>query len=217
MKVKTSMGIGTKISIQLMALLAVVLVGMLAYIIVTTVKTSTEAEYMNIAALSDKNALLAQGILEQSLDKAVALADILKGYEGIEPKTRRETINNVMKSMVQADGSILGMWTCWEPNALDGMDASYAGTGQSDGAGRFIPYWVWVDGSVETMPLVDYDKPGLGDYYLLARNSGETSILEPYEYEINGKKVLLTSMAVPIKEGNGKVVGVAGVDITLEA
>ncbi|MEN3187820.1 MAG: methyl-accepting chemotaxis protein, partial [Atribacterota bacterium] len=47
------------------------------------------------------------------------------------------------------------------------------------------------------------------------RNSGNEVLLEPYEYEIAGKKVLMTTCSVPIKR-EGKVVGVAGVDMALE-
>jgi methyl-accepting chemotaxis protein len=63
---------------------------------------------------------------------------------------------------------------------------------------------------------LDYNTPGAGDYYLLAFKSGVEQIMEPYSYPIGGKEMMITSVVVPIKVG-GKVLGVAGVDITLDA
>ena len=217
MKRKKSMRIGVRIPLQLMVLLVIVLGGALVYITLATSDVTRKAEFNNVAALSEKNAMIAEDILERSLAKAEALAAVFEGFGGVEPEHRRDFFNAALKSTIAGDNSILGVWTCWEPNALDGMDAAFANTPQSDGTGRFIPYWVWVDGAVETTPLVDYDKPGAGDYYLLARDSGEPTVLEPYVYDIDGKSVLLTSLAVPIKAADGKILGVVGVDITLEA
>ncbi|UOY01285.1 methyl-accepting chemotaxis protein [Blastococcus sp. PRF04-17] len=39
--------------------------------------------------------------------------------------------------------------------------------------------------------------------------------LEPYEYEVAGKQLLITSLASPVRAADGRVIGVAGVDITL--
>jgi methyl-accepting chemotaxis protein len=62
--------------------------------------------------------------------------------------------------------------------------------------------------------LVDYDKPGAGDYYLLAQQSGKQQIIEPYTYEVDGKTVTMTSLVTPIVI-DGKVLGVTGVDLSL--
>lgn len=64
-------------------------------------------------------------------------------------------------------------------------------------------------------PLVDYTKPGAGDYYLLSLSSGEETILDPYSYSVAGKNLLMTSLVVPIKF-RGKVVGVVGIDMSLD-
>jgi methyl-accepting chemotaxis protein len=51
-----------------------------------------------------------------------------------------------------------------------------------------VPYWNRAAGKVAVEALVDYTKPGAGDYYLLAKNSGEETILEPYYYDIVAAK-----------------------------
>jgi methyl-accepting chemotaxis protein len=107
------------------------------------------------------------------------------------------------------------VWTCWAPNALDDLDRQYVNTKASDSSGRFISSWQRTDGKIVLAALMDYETNGAGDYYLLAKNSGQETILEPYIYEFSGQSVLLTSVAVPIKNTNGDVVGVTGIDLAL--
>jgi methyl-accepting chemotaxis protein len=106
------------------------------------------------------------------------------------------------------------VWACWEPNALDGLDALYANTEGTDATGRFTPYWVRTAGGVSLAALEDYEDVNTGSYYLIPRRTGEETIVEPYFYNVDGATTLITSLAVPIKE-NGRVIGVAGVDIAL--
>ncbi len=131
--------------------------------------------------------------------------------------TDRATVIAALHKLLADNPNILATWVAFEPNAFDGKDAEFVGKEGHDGTGRFVPYVARNDdgnGSSLTA-LGDYDKPGPGDYYLLARNSGEEQLLEPYWYPVNGKQVLMTSAAVPIKR-DGKVIGVAGVDMLLE-
>jgi methyl-accepting chemotaxis protein len=79
-----------------------------------------------------------------------------------------------------------------------------------------VPYWYRDGDAVKSTVLTSYTEPGAGDYYLIAHRSGKEKVLEPYAYEVGGKSVLMTTLAAPIVVG-GKTVGVAGVDLTLDA
>lgn len=127
----------------------------------------------------------------------------------------RDSINEVLHGVLEQNPDLLGTYTAWEPNALDGRDAEFAGTAGTDASGRFIPYWYRSSGTIETTPLVDYDTPGVGDYYQLPVTSGHEMLLEPYLYPINGVDVLMTSLVVPVRV-NGVITGMAGVDIALD-
>ncbi|MBV9772586.1 MAG: HAMP domain-containing protein, partial [Gemmatimonadetes bacterium] len=127
----------------------------------------------------------------------------------------RATGNNVLREVLDGHPEVLGVWSGWEPNAFDGNDAAFAGQPGYDATGRFVPYWNRGTGSIASDVLTDYDKPGAGDYYLIARQTQKATILEPYVYEVGGQKVLMTSVAAPIFVG-GKFVGVAGADLALK-
>jgi len=152
--------------------------------------------------------------LEVPMDAARTLAQIMQGFEQLNPEERRADFSNMIRSVLEANPDFIGVATCWEPNALDGLDAKYAGTSGHDSTGRFIPYWNRGTGSIKLEPLVDYDKEGAGDWYLIPVRTGNEAIIDPYIYSVGGKDVLMVSLVVPIKKGT-KAVGMVGIDIEL--
>ena len=121
-----------------------------------------------------------------------------------------------LKAMAVENLWSIGLWTAWEPNAFDGRDADYVNQPGHDQTGRLV-FSVNLDdkGEMEVHPLLGYDQSGDGDYYQLALQNKRQIMLEPYEYDFSGKRVLVTTMTEPIIE-NGRVVGAAGVDLSLD-
>jgi methyl-accepting chemotaxis protein len=154
--------------------------------------------------------------LEVAMDAARTTAQLFEGMKNSGVAPDRDVLNGMLKQLVEQNSSFIGVWTCWEPNALDNRDAEFAGKEGHDGTGRFIPYWNRGAGKTVVEPLVDYDKPGAGDYYLLSKQSGKETVLDPYTYVVSGREMYVTSLAAPIKH-NGQVVGVAGIDFALTA
>jgi methyl-accepting chemotaxis protein len=152
--------------------------------------------------------------LETSFGIARALAHSMEGFEEIAPAQRRFFYNLLLKQLVERNPDITATWACWEPDALDGLDAQYANTPGTDGTGRFISYWPRTNAGIELSALVDYDVGGAGDFYLIPLRTGNESVIEPYFYNINGTNTLITSLAVPVKK-NGRTIAVAGIDIAL--
>ena len=164
---------------------------------------------------ADKYAREIKADIAISMDAARTLAQIMSGFEDTPVDERRTNYNQMLKDILEANPDFLGTWTCWEPNALDGKDREYRSTAGNDETGRFIPYWYRTGDQTSLEPLRDYEVPGAGDYYLLARDNNNEVILEPYPYEIDGETVYLTSVAVPITDSTGNVVGVVGIDTAL--
>jgi methyl-accepting chemotaxis protein/methyl-accepting chemotaxis protein-1 (serine sensor receptor) len=127
----------------------------------------------------------------------------------------RDNVVALLKQTLESYPSSIGLHTGWEPNAFDGKDAEFVGKPAHDATGRFMPYVYRAGGSISVDVLVDYDKPGAGDYYLLPVQTGKPVLVEPYVYPVDGKDVLMTTISVPIRIGD-KVVGDAGADIDLD-
>ncbi|MDR0387713.1 MAG: cache domain-containing protein, partial [Treponema sp.] len=152
--------------------------------------------------------------LESYFSIARSLANSMQGYEQIEPERRRFFYNILLKQLAEANPEAVAIWTCWEPNALDGLDAQYANTRGTDNTGRFIPSWSWTAEGVRLDSVANYGAGGAGDFYRIPMRTGKETIVEPRFQIIDGVNTLITSLCVPIKK-NGQCIGVAGVDIAL--
>ncbi len=196
---------------------SVVVLGLGATIGIVTYRTSQAASEQGIEqakAIAQDHAAEFQASLDTALDTARALVASYTGIKSSEAAVDRDAAASILKTTLDMNPAFFGVWTCWEPNAFDGRDADYAGKSGYDSTGRFVPYWFRKDGAIALEPLKDYEVAGAGDYYQLARKSGREVIMEPYFYDAGGKKVLMTSIVVPIKI-DGKFVGVAGIDLDL--
>ncbi|ATW28802.1 hypothetical protein DCMF_21585 [Candidatus Formimonas warabiya] len=131
----------------------------------------------------------------------------------VSGKADRDALNQILKDAAEKNPQYIAVWTCWEPDALDGKDRMFVDKPGHDSTGRFISYWK-KDGTVE--PLALYETPGAGDYYLLSKESHKETVLEPYLYTTGGKQVLITSLVVPILEQD-RFLGVVGIDIGLDS
>ena len=127
----------------------------------------------------------------------------------------RAVFDQMLKALLEKNGDLLGTWTGWEPNALDGRDSEFANTAGHDATGRYLVYWNRPTDTLVRDVLMDYDKPGVGNYYLLPMQHNRAVAIEPYLYPIAGKDALLSSFSVPIVL-NGKTVGIGGVDLSLD-
>ncbi|MDR2747419.1 MAG: methyl-accepting chemotaxis protein, partial [Treponema sp.] len=208
------MKIGNKLIIMIIALILSgvgILLGTILNIAQKQITTLTNSELVNLA---NNEAGKIQIWLEPYFAMARTLAQSMEGYEQIEPSQRRFFYNVLLKQAAETNPEAAAVWSCWEPDALDGMDAHYAGTPGTDETGRFISYWVRTKDGSKLDKIMGYTTSGSGDFYLLPLRSGNETIVEPYFYVINGTNTLITSLAVPIKK-NGKTIAVTGVDIAL--
>ncbi|HEX7855407.1 MAG TPA: methyl-accepting chemotaxis protein [Sphingobium sp.] len=127
----------------------------------------------------------------------------------------RNAHNMIMLATLKATPDLLATWTAWEPNAFDGHDADFANTQGHDATGRFVPYWHRSGSAIALSPLEDYTKAGAGDYYLRAQQSGKPVMVEPYSYTVEGRSVLMTSIALPVLD-KGRPIAVVGGDMALD-
>ena len=128
----------------------------------------------------------------------------------------REKVIEQLKATLEKTPSIMGIYTAWEPNAFDEKDKDFINKSIHDGTGRFIPYIVRSGSGIDIVPLTDYDKPGAGDYYLIPKQTKKPILMDPYNYKVDGKDVLLTSLVIPIIDKSGNFIGIVGADIALD-
>ena len=138
----------------------------------------------------------------------------------------REDLTRQVRSSLEANPTLLGLYLVFEPDALDGKDELFADQAElgSNDAGRFSLYWAQpTPGQLEsesmTEELLGDTTPGANGvaynaWYTCPRETRRACVLEPYYDEVGGEKTLMTSIAFPL-ELDGKIIGVMGVDISL--
>ena len=190
---------------------------MLFYILSVTVRARNfaETEALDKAKqIGQRYGGAVRAELEVAMDTARAMAHSLEGMKKRDVPPR-DMMDGILRQILEKNPSFVGVWTCWEPNAMDGKDEDFINAVGHDSSGRYIPYWNRVTGSVDVEPLKNYTVEGAGNYYLVPKKTGRETIFEPYKSKVAGQTVLMTTLAVPI-EYNREVVGVAGVDIALD-
>ncbi|HET9241482.1 MAG TPA: methyl-accepting chemotaxis protein [Oligoflexus sp.] len=155
--------------------------------------------------------------LDGTFDLVRTLALTLQSFreQNRMPLTRTDVIQS-LSSILKNNPNVLALWTAWEPDTFDGQDKKFISADAAhDATGRFVPYVAQAgDGKVSLEPLKDYEAPGAGDYYLVARRLRQEVIVDPYLYSVNGKETLITSIVVPVMV-QGKFLGVVGADVSL--
>jgi methyl-accepting chemotaxis protein len=210
-----SLSLRTKL---LLMVVGVVLAGFAATVVSLTRQAGQLQEktaLMFAEELATRNAAQIGAELNATMTAARTLAQSLAGLKA-SGRADRAQADALLKSVLEGSPQFLGVWTAWEPDAFDGRDAEFAGKPGHDASGRYIPYWNRGSGVASVEVLVDYDKPGAGDYYQLPKRSGQETLIEPYKYTVAGKEVLITTTSVPIVMG-GRLVGVAGIDVALSS
>ncbi|MBK1698472.1 methyl-accepting chemotaxis protein [Rhodovibrio salinarum] len=204
---------------KILAAMVGLVVVALAAVIVPMIQMATSETGQTARQLTAEISQKHDNAVEQKLNKGMVVARMVRNVLlelQDQDMADRDLANGVLQDFLERNPDMLAVWVAFEPNAFDGKDTFYAGIGNHDETGRLVPYWYrGADGEVSVEPLVDYDKSGAGDYYQLPKKSGQEVVLEPYIYTVGGEDMLITSLATPIIE-QGKVIGVAGVDMGLD-
>ena len=133
----------------------------------------------------------------------------------VEGQPDRAHAVQLLSGMLQGHPEYVGVASGWEKNDFDGKDSDFVSAPYHDASGRFMPYLFRDDkGKVAVDVLVDYEKPGDGDYYLIPRATGKPAIIEPYVYPVAGVDTLMTTLVTPVMEG-GQFKGIVTVDMSL--
>jgi len=161
------------------------------------------------------------GELDDGLMAAEQLAVVAGALRGLG--TSREDATSFLEHFIDSNTDFGGAWFIFEPDAFDGMDSEYAAGGAGGGTirgvagdGRFVPYWNRFSGSLVLEECVDYEGGPASAYYSAPLSSGVPYVTEPTSYMIAGKDTVVISFCAPIML-EGKAVGVAGLDLSLEA
>jgi methyl-accepting chemotaxis protein len=196
-----------------------VILSLAATATVTGIRSSHSAEESSMK-LARTTALEAAATIQARMTSNLAVAfgqaRAMRATRMADMALTRNQINEMVKATLLDSDDLNGSTVTWEPNALDGKDAEFAGKKpEYDDTGRAMPYYSRESsGGLHVEPIVFLDKPHGNDWYDIPKSTGRPYLTEPHTYPINGKDVAMTSINVPIMVKN-EFRGVVSADFSL--
>jgi len=209
-----NMGLRGKLLLSICTILFLSLTVSISIISIKTYHLSKQLAMEKTEAMAEKYAAQVQLELEEALNSSRTLADVFAGLKGLHKLPDRNSLSQMMKEIVVKNPGFDGVWTVWEPNALDGKDQEFAGTEGHDQTGRFIHYWNRT-GGLHVEPCVEYEDGTTTGYYTKPRATGKEVVMDPVTYAIGGQQVTVVSTCVPIMVNN-RFIGLTGHDFSMD-
>ncbi|PID28886.1 MAG: hypothetical protein CR982_04005 [Candidatus Cloacimonadota bacterium] len=176
-------------------------------------KSSSEKTEEAIFNLTKAYSAKIESELNFALKSAHYLAQSIESMVQSGHANRDEALAMV-KKLMEGD-KFFGAFVAMEPNGFDGKDSEYKGARGSGADGRFVPYWNKANGVI-LEPCSSYNEgDSNNEWYMDPKNSRKACVTEPYFFPAGGKDVLMITFLHPIFL-DGKFIGVAGVDLTMD-
>jgi methyl-accepting chemotaxis protein len=180
-----------------------------AVIAILSIITINQSRKMQVATtysyaeeLAEKNAVEVRRRFEKFLNYGEVLAQILSEYESTEENSRRQSYDELLRSTIQQQTRIMGIFTAWFPNTIDRYD------------GRMGQYQTFYTrrrtGNVERI-TAGYE--GWREYLDQIAVSRNPVLETPVWRDIFGYgNVPIISAQYPVKNSKGSVVGIIGIN-----
>jgi methyl-accepting chemotaxis protein len=208
-----NLGLRPKLALSVLLAAALVIVIAIIWVGYNARQLAKEEAQDKAFEVAQRYGAVVQAEIQTAMDAARTIAQAVEGMKG-RGVPQRDMVDGILKNVLERYPSFLAVWSCWEPNALDGKDFEFINAIGHDATGRYIPYWNRLYGEVDVEALQNYDVGGKGDYYQVPFKTGKEVVFDPVTYEVEGKKLLKTILSVPVRFEE-KVVGVVGIDIPL--
>lgn len=197
--------------------LIIVSVAIIAYASISLYGTSVEGSLNTVKAISSEKSTQLKEIFDEAFVIDRTLANSVIGAVETGNKPAREEFQGMILGMMRAYPDYNGLYIVLEPDVWEGKDSVFSGKPGTDDSGRFMAYY---SRDAAGNPLLDkvysYNAGEEGsDYYQVPKTTGKEYITQPFPWEIQGRKILLSSVVVPIMVNNG-FFGISGVDVPLD-
>lgn len=180
-----SMKLASKLMFAIMAVVATLLIAVFAFLYLDGQSSDLKNAHFNAEALARQSASQIESRMLPALYAARALAAALGGFEDYPVEVRRDVANSMIRKLTEYNPNVHGVWAVFEPNALDGLDAEYAGQLGHGVDGSFDSFWIWQDGIVTQAMIAGESRPN--DYYQIPFKSGRETVVEPYVDDDTGE------------------------------
>ena len=197
---------------------AVIISFSLSVFIITNLSTATIDDLSTVNTFEYASA--SSRIIEMNLESAIKIMHEGKSLvlnsksSGIKD---RDYLPKIFKEMLEQYDHVFSIWVLFEPDGWDSLDQEYANTEEYDESGNYAVWAYREKGdttvSTEAWGVESYDET----YYSIPVKEKKISFIEPYIEEISeGYSVFMTTVSEPVFDTSGNLIGVIGIDISLD-
>jgi len=108
----------------------------------------------------------------------------------------------------------IALTTLLEQNTMKIDSATYEAL--IDSKNRFIPYLSKDGGGITAAAIEGIDDKSVSEWYWVPKDEGRSVLTEPYDYNVNGKTVLMTTISVPLVNASGSFFGILTADLSID-
>ncbi|KOP70697.1 chemotaxis protein [Lysinibacillus sp. FJAT-14745] len=136
--------------------------------------------------------------------------------EGMEKKGELSAkgVIDIMESNLLNNEDLLGVGAVFEQNSTK-VDPTINAT-LVDSKNRFVPYLSKDGNKITTASLEGLEDKSVSKWYWIPKEEGRAVLTEPYDYNVNGQTVPMTTIAVPLVDASGEFFGTLTADIAID-
>ena len=195
-----SLSLSAKICITATLLVVASLGVTSSFIAIKNGQSAEDAAMRQARTLTLQASAMLESRIASNLATLESAAKVLASTQAGGQALTRTQVADLVRATLVGSEDFIGSAAAYEPDALDGKDAEFAGQAPLyDATGRYMPYWTRSpQGKVNVEPIVFVTTPGGNDWYDVPKATGRAHFTEPYLYPINGKDEAIATLAAPI-------------------
>jgi methyl-accepting chemotaxis protein len=202
MKIKIKLGI-------MMIAIVIAVGGSIAVLLLRKASSITiDLSYRSLEHLASQRAEYRKGREDGYLRVLHTLASVMDDFESIPAKERRNRYDEMLRSALEAEPNMVGIYTVWKPNAIDGMDKLYMGRTGSSSTGQYAMAYTKENGRMEARTSTSIESVMA---HITGPDAEKDMIYDPSPKRVNGKDTFAFFLLVPItNHRTGEIVGGLG-------
>ena len=197
-----------KLSILVIAIVAVIVTGIAILLLREATKISIELSMESLTNLLDREANYWKGREDSHIRALNTLGAVMEDFENIPVATRRDQFDSMLRGALLENDSWVLTYSIWKPNALDNMDEQYIGRSGSGPTGQYAMTVTRETGRITTRASTDIENTMA---HLNGPNARMDRFDDPISRNINGKNTFVLIIQVPIiHPRTNEVIGAVG-------
>lgn len=211
------MGIKAKMVLSIAIALIVSFVAVGFIILSSSIAALNAVSYKHAQADAEVLVSSLKDNLEKPISTATALAESFEGMVKFRTTNRNLVEEMLYGVFTDSEDIYKGIFTLWEPDVFDGLDARYVNTDGTDGTGRLMTWYYKADEGVCKLRMHDDDTTfDYQGFYEETKSSMTNGCSEPYYTQVNGIETRCVALTSPIIV-NGEFMGLVGYEVTTES